>query len=121
MGQAPLVGHHRHEDVGVHSHVRAVVLSKSTRRPPAGKTRAILPLAAVLQVLDATLAMRVDALVDRCCPLGGELYVGARPLTSCMDIAFTEKLLMEKSADRRGCGAIATGDIAGTAAACTAR
>ena len=84
---------------------------KESSVTPATALRAILPLPAVMQVLDVLLPAAVEDHVSRVLPAVPECFVGARPRTQCLDIAHGLQTVIEKGLDNFGGAAVAQADI----------
>ena len=87
------------------------VFGKEACATTANKTRTILPLPAVLQVVDALLPILLRDFLATQLPATPETFVGAQPKTQCLDIAHSLHLVIEKGIDMHGAGAIAQSDI----------
>ena len=87
-------------------------ICKVSSQTTAGKTRAILPLLALLNVVDALLALRVHSLVDSVCVPPAGVFFGARKGTQVLDIAHAAQLHLQRGGDNFGHAGLAQGDIA---------
>ena len=84
---------------------------KESHTPDAKGVRAILPLPAFMQVLDAILAQLLNPCIDELLPATPESFIGARPKTQCLEIAHGLQSVIEKGLDLHGAAAIAQSDI----------
>ena len=87
------------------------VKGKESNKPVCAKVRCVLPLNALLSICDIVLATTLNHHIDMLLPPDFSVYVGARPKTQCADIAFACHLVVEKSLDDQGRGALAQSDI----------
>ena len=87
------------------------VKGKESNKPVCAKVRCVLPLNALLSICDIVLATKLNHHIDMLLPPDFNVYVGARPETQCADIAFACHLVIEKSLDDQGRGALAQSDI----------
>ena len=74
------------------------------------RTRVILPLPAILILIDSLLAVRMHEICD-VLPLPLVFFEGARTKRQCLDIAFSCQLFVEKGLDSKSVGAVAAGDV----------
>ena len=91
--------------------VKGCVFGKESSVTPASSIRAIMPLPAVLQVLDALLPASFENLMNQALPTVPECFIGARPGTQCLDIAHGLQTIIEKGLDKFGAAAVAQADI----------
>ena len=91
--------------------VKGLVLGKVSAIAKVEETRAVLPLPAVMQVMDSVLLLACQGWVDAALPEVPECFVGARPRTQCLDIARGLQSVIEKGIDNFGQSAIAQADI----------
>ena len=93
-------------------YIQGTIYGKESAHTTPAKTRAILPLPALLNVVDALVAMRIHCLVDSICvpPLG--VFFGARKGTQVLDIAHAAQLHMQRGGDNFGHAGFAQGDVA---------
>ena len=92
--------------------VEGSVYGKDSKTPAKDKTRAILPLPAVLAVADAIVASIMNDFIDTTCiPPCGVMF-GARKGTQVLDIAHAAQLHMQKGGDNHGEAGLAQGDVA---------
>ena len=84
---------------------------KESSASSAAQLRAILPLRAVMQVVDVLLPRVLSQLVEDACPAIPGCFVGARPGTQSLDIAHGLQSIIEKGLDDKGHAAIAQADI----------
>ena len=93
-------------------YVHGKLYGKESKFPSPAKTRAILPLPALLIVVDAIVALQMGELIDTCCrpPLG--VMFGARKGTQVLDVAHAAQLHLQKGGDNFGVAGLAQGDIA---------
>ena len=91
--------------------VRGRVFGKECPTTPVDKTRAILPLPALLQLIDALLPRLVGTHFARILPQVPECFVGARPRTQVLDITHGIQSVIEKGLDDFGSAACAQCDI----------
>ena len=87
------------------------VVGKTSADPPSDKLRTILPLPAVLQVIDVCISDRINAFIDSLGPLPDGAYEGARPKTQSLEISAALQLWQEKAMDNHSKGGIAQSDI----------
>ena len=64
-------------------------------------TRAILPLPAVMQMLDVLIPRAAEEFVSNILPPVPECFIGARPETQCLDIAHGMQFVLEKGLDKK--------------------
>ena len=91
--------------------IEGTIYGKESKCSPVDKTRAILPLPAILTVADALIAMKMNELVDKCCPPPAGIMFGARKGTQVLDVAHAAQLHLQKAGDNMGIGGLAQGDI----------
>ena len=91
--------------------VRGRVFGKECPTTPVDKTRAILPLPALLQLIDALLPRLVGTHFARILPQVPECFVGARPRTQVLDITHGIQSVIEKGLDDFGSAACVQCDI----------
>lgn len=84
--------------------VHGKVYGKWTKKPTPRQLRAMLPLAAALQILDVVLAERLEVFVDESLQPARSLHIGARRGTQTLEMAQSLSLVLEKEriADREG-------------------
>ena len=92
--------------------IEGAVYGKESKCPEPGKTRAILPLPAVLTVADAIVASVMHDLIDVCCPPPSGVMFGARKGIQVLDIAHAAQLHLQKGGDNYGIAGLAQGDVA---------
>ena len=87
------------------------LFGKEFSSTPPSKTRALLPLHALLQCADAIIACVLHNIIDHFCkpPLG--IMFGARKGTQVMDISHAVHLHLQKGADNFNQAGLAQGDI----------
>ena len=68
------------------------VHGKESKTPTADKTRAILPLPAILAVADAIVALKMHDIVNANCPAPIGVMFGARRGTQVLDVAHAAQL-----------------------------
>ena len=83
---------------------------KASKSAPAD-VRAIVPLTALMQIVDSVLTYVLEPLVSQLFPLRPGLFIGCRPYTQGLDIGFGAQLWIEKALDTRSGGALAQSDI----------
>ena len=88
------------------------VHGKESSTPSADKTRAILPLPALLVVADALIAVKLHSFITECCPAPSGVMFGARKVTQVLDITHAAQLHLQKGGDNLGVAGLAQGDIA---------
>ena len=91
--------------------IKGTVFGKESSVSHATALRAILPLPAIMQVLDVILSIAMQTEVDALLPGVPECFVGARPKTQCLDVAHGLQAVIEKGLDRFGNAAVAQCDI----------
>ena len=91
--------------------VHGRVLGKEGPTSGVGKLRVILPLPAVLQIVDAALPFLFEDYMSSLLPIVPECLVAARPFTQVLDVAHGLQLVLEKGLDDHGCAAAAQCDI----------
>ena len=92
--------------------IQGKIFGKESRTPEADKTRALLPLPAVLTVADAIIAIKLHDLINRICiPPAGVMF-GAKKGTQVLDVAHAAQLHLQKGGDNFGEAGLAQGDIA---------
>ena len=77
----------------------------------AAKLSAILPLPAVLQVIDVLLARMLTEHIDKALHHVDDTFIGARPLTQTLDIAHGVQFVIEKCLDDKSQGGVAQMDV----------
>ena len=92
--------------------VQGKVFGKESKFPAVDKTRALLPLPALLIVADAIVACKLHDLVDRICVPPPGVMFGARKGTQVLDVAHAAQLHLQKGGDNFGEAGLAQGDIA---------
>jgi hypothetical protein len=92
--------------------IRGRLFGKESSTTLASSTRSILPLPAVLQVVDCLLSSLLHSIIDKACPPVPGCFVGARPHAQVLDIAHGLHLVIEKALDGHSQGAVAQQDIA---------
>ena len=73
--------------------------------------RAILPLPALLQIMDAALAKQVNVFINEVLPPCLGCWVGARPGTKALEIAHSLQSVIEKGMDMKSQSAVAQEDV----------
>jgi len=91
--------------------VKGRVFGKESCTAPATSLRSILPLPAVMQILDVLIPSCLERHVRELLPSVPECFVGAVPGTQCLDIAHGLQSVIEKGLDNFGAAAIAQSDI----------
>ena len=91
--------------------VRGLVFGKISSSTQVEKTRAILPQPALMTIVDAMIASKLNTQIDEVLPSLDGCVVGARPKTQCLDIAHGLQSVIEKGLDDQGSGAVAQCDI----------
>jgi hypothetical protein len=91
--------------------IQGRLFAKSTGAVLASKTRAILPLPAILTILDCILFNMWEPVVDALFPAVASVFIGARPHTQTLDIMHGLQGVIEKGLDSHGQAAIAQMDI----------
>ena len=91
--------------------IQGRLFAKSKGAVPASKTRAILPLPALLTIVDCILFNLWEPVVDSLFPEVGSVFIGARPHTQTLDIMHGLQGVIEKGLDSHGHAAIAQMDI----------
>ena len=91
--------------------VDGAVYGKESKFPAVDKTRAILPLPAVLTVADAIVAKIMNEFVDKSCPPPCGVMFGARKGTQVLDSAHAAQLHMQKACDNYGVAGLAQVDF----------
>ena len=91
--------------------IPGTVKGKKAHTVPMSKVRAILPMSSLVQIADAVVAERLNAMIDRMFQPVYGLYEGAVPGSQTLDIAHGVQLMFEKSGDDLGRGAAAESDI----------
>ena len=76
--------------------LRGKVFGKEARITMANSTRAILPLPAFMQVLDALIPMSLGPSMESTFPNVPDCFIGAKPKTQCLDIAHSLQFIIEK-------------------------
>ena len=84
---------------------------KKSPTTDADNLRAILPLPAVLQVLDVLLARLFTLYIDKALPPLDGTFVGARPLTQTFDISHGLQFVIEKYLHDKSQGGLAQMDV----------
>jgi len=87
------------------------VLGKEGPVSVVGKLRVILPLPALLQVVDAILPALLESYLTSLLPRVPECLVAGRPFTQVLDLAHGVQCVLEKGLDDFGCAASAQCDI----------
>jgi len=87
------------------------VLGKEGPVSSVGKLRVILPLPALMQVVDAILPALIEGYLTSLLPRVPECLVAGRPFTQVLDIAHGVQCVLEKGLDDFGCAAAAQCDI----------
>ena len=91
--------------------VRARVMGKESSLTPVNKTRAILSLPCILQILDTVLPLMAHQYFTTLLPSAPECFVAARPYTQVLDVAHGIQSVLEKGIDDFGSAAAAQCDI----------
>ena len=91
--------------------VSGVVLGKNSSYTSAADTRAILPLPAVLVIIDAFLCARWDHWINVHVAQPYGVHIGARPKTQSLDITHSLHLIIEQGLDAKNGSAVAQSDI----------
>ena len=91
--------------------VHGKLFGKDSRYPSADKTRAILPLPAILSVIDAVIACKMHEIISRICVPPRGVMFGARKGTQVLDVAHAVQLHLQRGGDNFGAGGFAQGDI----------
>ena len=91
--------------------IDGLLFGKTSPTSKAADLRAILPMPAVMQIIDAALAATVNRFVDQVLPPRLGCWVGARPGTQCLEIAHSLQMVIEKGMDMKSCAAIAQQDV----------
>ena len=84
---------------------------KKSTLPKRDQTRAILPLGALLGLLDSILNQMLIPIADELTPKDPRIYFGARPKTQPLQLMHTCHLVIEKGMDRHSHGSVSQGDI----------
>ncbi len=92
-------------------HVEGTAYGKSSSIPECTECRVILPLSAILNLVDFLLAARLQTIIDESFLIPAGFLIGAKPGTQCLDIAHAGQLCLEKALDNHSQGAIGTADI----------
>ena len=87
------------------------VLGKHSSVTAAADTRAILPLPAVLMLVDTALSRRWNAWIDAQLPQPHGVHVGARPASQSLHIAHALHLVLERGLDSDNGTAVGQSDI----------
>ena len=87
------------------------LFGKESSVSSAAQLRAILPLPAIMQVVDVLLPELLASTVDQACPPIPGCFVGARPGTQALDIAHGLQAIIEKGLDDKSRSAVAQADI----------
>ena len=92
--------------------VHGRVLAKDAGAIPADRTRAILPLPVILVILDAIIAVRMHAVIDRLSATADPCFFEcARKGRQVLDIVFPASLVVEKGLDMQSRACVAQADI----------
>lgn len=91
--------------------VKGCVFGKESRIASVNKVRAILPLPALLQVVDALLPILFEQHLASLLPTPPGCLVGGRPFTQVLDISHGIQCVLEKGLDDFGAAAAAQSDI----------
>jgi hypothetical protein len=91
--------------------VKGRVFGKESSKAPATSIRAILPLPAVMQILDVLIPSALEVHVRRLLPSVPECFVGAVSGTQCLDVAHGLQSVIEKGLDNFSAAAVAQSDI----------
>ena len=91
--------------------VSGIVLGKNSSHTVAADTRAILPLPAVLVIIDAFLCARWDHWINMHVAQPYGVHIGARPKTQSLDITHSLHLIIEQGLDAKNGSAVAQSDI----------
>ena len=91
--------------------VKGRVFGKESSTTPATSLRSILPLPAVMQILDVLIPSTLENHVRTLLPCVPECFVGAIPGTQCLDVAHGIQSVIEKGLDKFGAAAVAQSDI----------
>ena len=91
--------------------INGKVFGKSSAVTRMGDTRAILPLPALLQIVDAGLATYLHQRLDSLLPPVPGCFVAARPGTQALEVAHGLHLVIEKGLDTKSKAAVAQADI----------
>ena len=91
--------------------VKGRVFGKESSTTPATSLRSILPLPAVMQILDVLIPSTLESHVRTLLPCVPECFIGAVPGTQCLDVAHGLQSVIEKGLDNFGAAAVAQSDI----------
>lgn len=94
-----------------YEHIQSRVFGMESACPTPGECRAILPLTAMLTLLDCMLSARLGTWCKESLRIEPWCLVGNTRRTQCLDAAFTAQLVIEKGLDVHSSGAIAVADI----------
>ena len=89
----------------------ACAFGKESSNTSSACVRVIVPLTAILQISDAVLALKLEALLQTQFTPSKLIWEGGRPKTQLMDIVSGLSLYVEKSLDFHSEGAIAQEDV----------
>ena len=87
------------------------VFGKEASVTPTSKLRALMPMPAVMQVIDVVIASKINDFVDATLPTHSGAWIGAVPRTQPLDITHGLQSVIEKSLDDHSRGCIAQADI----------
>ena len=79
--------------------IKGKVFGKDSKIPSSDKTRALLPLPAILVIADAIIACKIHDLVSKVCVPPAGVMFGAQKGTQVLDIAHAVQLHLQKGAD----------------------
>ena len=92
--------------------IKVKLWGKGKRQPTTKEVRAILPMPPFVQLLDRLLAKEIDMWTAKIIELPPGCYCGALGGISVTDVVAGMSLLLEKSSDDEGKGAVAQADVA---------
>ena len=91
--------------------IAARVYGKESHEPIASECRAILPLPSLLTLADIIVSTKLQKWLCSNFKVPKSVFIGGRPGTQCLDIAFGTQLVVEKGLDEKSAGAISSCDI----------
>ena len=87
------------------------VYGKESHNPSSDACRAILPLSAMHTIVDSLLSAKILAELPRILPVPEGCYLGGRPGTQCLDIAFDCQMVIEAGLDMHSKSAVCQADL----------
>ena len=91
--------------------VWAFICGKESGNTTVEKTRVIMPMPALLNIIDALLVVLLEPFLETLLVVPGSCWIGGRKYTQVLDITHGLTAVIEKSMDLESAGAVAQADI----------